>query len=102
MSDIIASVPEAFVKRKVHIANVEEVAIRVRVESLPGGRYLGTSPDVPGLVAEGRSLSETIEIAQALARKIVESCREHGDPLPAVFRNGNAPTREFRVPVMMP
>jgi antitoxin HicB len=102
MSDIIGFAPEAFVKRKVHIANVEEVAIRVRVEHLPGGRYLGTSPDVPGLVAEGRSLSETIEIAQGLARKIVESCREHGDPLPAVFRNGNAPTREFRVPVMMP
>jgi antitoxin HicB len=78
------------------------VAIRVRVESLKGGRYLGTSPDVPGLIAEGRSLSETIEIAQSLARKIVESCREHGGPLPAAFRDGHAPAREFRVPVMMP
>jgi len=90
-------------KRQVHLANVEEVAIRVRVESLGGGQYLGTSPDVPGLVAEGRSLSETIEIAQGLARKIVESCREHGDPLPAAFRNNrHDPAREFRVPVMMP
>jgi antitoxin HicB len=90
------------VKRQVHLANVEEVAIRVRVESLKGGRYLGTSPDVPGLVAEGRSLSETIEIAQNLARKIIESCREHGDPLPPAFRDGHVPVREFRVPVMMP
>ena len=89
-------------KRQVHLANVEEVAIRVRVRPLKGGRYLGTSPDVPGLVAEGRSLSETIEIAQSLARKIVESCREHGDPLPPAFRNGHVPAREFRVPVMMP
>ena len=89
-------------KRQVHLAKVEEVAIRVRVESLKGGRYLGTSPDVPGLVAEGRSLSETIEIAQSLARKIVESCRENGDPLPAIFRDGHVPAREFRVPVMMP
>jgi len=90
-------------KRQVHLANVEEVAIRVRVESLRGGRYLGTSPDVPGLVAEGRSRSETIEIAQGLARKIVESCREHGDPLPAAFRKyRHDPAREFRVPVMMP
>jgi len=86
----------------VHLANVEEAAIRVRVESLKGGRYLGTSPDVPGLVAEGRSLSETIEIAQSLARKIVESCREHGDQLPAAFRDGHRSAREFRVPVMMP
>jgi hypothetical protein len=49
------------VKRQVHLATVEEVAIRVRVQTLKGGRYLGTSPDVPGLVAEGRSVSETIE-----------------------------------------
>jgi antitoxin HicB len=90
------------VKRQVHLTKVEEVAIRVRVEYLGGGRYLGTSRDVPGLVAEGRSLSETIEIAQGLARKIVESCRAHGDPLPAVFRNAPAPVRDFRVPVMMP
>lgn len=93
---------ENIVKRHVHLAKVEEVAIRVRVQTLKGGRYLGTSPDVPGLVAEGRSLSETIEIAQSLARKIVESCRKHGDPLPAIFRNGRVPAREFRVPVMMP
>jgi antitoxin HicB len=51
------------------------VAIWVRVENLKNGRYLGTSPDVPGLVAEGRSV-------EGLARKIVESCLEHGDPLP--------------------
>ncbi len=69
-------------KRQEHLAEVEEVAIRVRVENLKNGRYLGTSPDVPGLVAEGRSVAEAVEIAQGLARKIVESCREHGDPLP--------------------
>ena len=74
-------------KRHEHVAEVEEVAIRVRVENLKNGRYLGTSPDVPGLVAEGRSVAETVEIAQGLARKIVESCQEHGDPLPAVFRS---------------
>jgi predicted RNase H-like HicB family nuclease len=95
-------IPEIIVKRQVHMANVEEVAIRVRVQTLKGGHYLGTSPDVPGLVAEGRSLSETIEIAQSLARKIVESCREHGDPLPPAFREKHVSAREFRVPVMMP
>jgi predicted RNase H-like HicB family nuclease len=74
-------------KRQEHLAEVEEVAIRVRVENLKNGRYLGTSPDVPGLVAEGRSVAETVEIAQGLARKIVESCWEHGDPLPPAFRS---------------
>jgi antitoxin HicB len=72
-------------KRQEHVAEVEEVTVRVRIERLKEGGYLGTSPDVPGLVAECRSITETIEIAQGFARKIVESCREHGDPLPAVF-----------------
>ena len=40
------------------------------------------SPDVPGLVAEGRSVTDAAEIAQGLARKIAEACTEHGDPLP--------------------
>jgi len=86
-------------RRQEHLADVEETAIRVRVRKSKGGRYLGTSPDVPGLVAEGRSVAETVEIAQGVARKIVESCLEHGDPLPAVFRNRRRSTNEFRVPV---
>jgi antitoxin HicB len=93
---------EAAMKRQEHVAEAEEVAIRIRIEALKEGRYLGKSPDVPGLVAEGRSIAETIEIAQSLARKIVESCREHGDPLPAVFSKGRQKAREFLVPVPMP
>lgn len=46
---------------------------------------MATSPDVPGLVAEGRSIVEAVEIAQGLTRKIVESAIEHGDPLPAAL-----------------
>jgi antitoxin HicB len=86
-------------KRQMRMADVGEVAIRVRVEDLKNGRYLGTSPDVPGLVAEGRSVAETVELAQGLARRIVESCREHGDPLPPIFRNKQRPSQEYRVPV---
>ena len=86
-------------RRQEHLTEVEQAAIRVRVEDLKNGRYLGTSPDVPGLVAEGRSVAETVEIAQGLARKMVESCLEHGDPLPPVFRSKRATVQEFRVPV---
>jgi len=86
-------------KKQVHLANVEEVAIRVRVERLKGGRFLGSSPDVPWPVAQGRSVAETVEIAQGLARKIVESCLEHGDPLPRVFRSKSKTRQEYRVPV---
>ena len=61
---------------------MEEVAIRLHIEPLDEGGYVATSPDVPGLVAEGRSITEATEIAQRLARSIVESCLEHGDPVP--------------------
>jgi predicted RNase H-like HicB family nuclease len=61
---------------------MSEVAIRLHIEPLAEGGYVATSPDVPGLVAEGRSIVEAVEIAQGLARKIAESCLEHGDPLP--------------------
>jgi len=64
---------------------MDEVAIRIHIESLEEGGYVATSPDVPGLVAEGRSIVEAVEIAQGLARKIAESCLEHGDPLPAAL-----------------
>ena len=61
---------------------MSEAAIRLHVEPLDEGGFVATSPDVPGLVVEGRSLVEVAEIAQDVARKIAESCREHGDPLP--------------------
>ena len=59
-----------------------EATIRLHIEKLAGCRFLATSADVPGLVAEGRSVAEATEIAQGLARKLAESCIAHGDPLP--------------------
>ena len=72
------------VRRFQHSPNGEknETTIRLHIQTLEEGGYVATSPDVPGLVAEGRSITETVEIAQGLTRKIVESCLEHGDPLP--------------------
>jgi antitoxin HicB len=61
---------------------MSETTIQLHVEPLEEGGYVATSPDVPGLVAQGRTLTETVEIAQGLARRIVESCIEHGDPIP--------------------
>lgn len=66
---------------------MSEGIIHLRIEPLDGGGYVATSPDVPGLVAEGRSITEAVEIAQGLARKIAESCLEHGDVLPPALAN---------------
>jgi len=63
----------------------DEMRLRLRIRALKEGGYLATSPDVPGLVAEGRSLTEVANIARGVARAIVESCLEHGDPLPSAL-----------------
>lgn len=58
-----------------------EFIFKLNIEKLPEGVYLGTSEDVPGLVAQGRTIDETIEIAKDVARKLYESYVEHGDIL---------------------
>ena len=79
---------------------MDEVAIRLHIEPLEEGGFVATSPDVPGLVAEGRSLVETTEIAQRLARGIVESCLEHGDPVPPALKGRQSATAiDLLVPV---
>jgi len=62
---------------------MEQYQINLHLESLENGQILATSDDVPGLVAQGRTIQETIEIAQDVARKIIESYIEHGDALPS-------------------
>ncbi len=62
---------------------MSEVCMKLHIESLDEGGYVATSPDLPGLVVQGRTMSETIEIAHDVARKLIESYQEHGDPLPS-------------------
>jgi antitoxin HicB len=64
----------------------EEYSIRLTVEALPEGQFLATSNDLPGLVAQGRTVAETLDIARDVARKLLDLYSEHGDPLPAGLR----------------
>jgi predicted RNase H-like HicB family nuclease len=50
-----------------------ERVVRLHIEKLPEGIYLATSDDVQGLVAQGRTISETIEIARDIARRLIEA-----------------------------
>jgi len=61
---------------------MDEVLLTLHTETLPEGGFLATSDDLPGLLAQGRTMAETIEIAQDVARKLVESYQGHGDELP--------------------
>ena len=60
-----------------------ERIINLHIEKLPEGIYLATSDDVQGLVAQGRTIWETIEIARDVARKLLEA------------QNKDYPTNEF-------
>jgi len=42
-----------------------ERIVNIKIKKLPGGYYLATSDNVQGLVAQGRTISETIEIARS-------------------------------------
>jgi antitoxin HicB len=61
---------------------MSEILLNLRLEPLDEGGYLVTSSDLNGLVAQGRTVAETLEIAQDVARRLIESYIEHGDPLP--------------------
>ncbi len=54
-----------------------EKMINIHLERLPEGFYLATSDDIQGLVAQGRTIAETIEIARDVVRKLIE---EQGYP----------------------
>ena len=53
--------------------NVGERFVRIHIEELPEGVYVATSDDVQGLVTQGRTIAETIEIARDVARKLLEA-----------------------------
>jgi predicted RNase H-like HicB family nuclease len=49
-----------------------EGTIQIHIEKLPEGLYLVTSNDVQGLVAQGRTIAETLEIAKDVLKKLLE------------------------------
>jgi predicted RNase H-like HicB family nuclease len=61
-----------------------ERIIDLHIEKLPEGFYLATSDSVQGLVAQGRTISETLEIARDLARKLLEAKQEQVSKLKTI------------------
>jgi antitoxin HicB len=58
---------------------VAEWLVNLQVEQLPEGCYLATCASIPGLVAQGRTLTETLEIARDVARQLREARLERGE-----------------------
>ena len=81
---------------------MSEVLLSIQIESLEEGGYLATSKDFPDLLAQGRTVAETMEIAQDVARKLVESYLEHGDPLPKSLKKARRADKvaiEAKIPI---
>ena len=53
--------------------------MHIHVEQLPEDVYLATSEQLPGLIAQGRTVAETLEIARDIARRLIEARRERED-----------------------
>ena len=53
-----------------------ERLLKIRISRLPEGVYLATSEQLQGLVAQGRTASEALEIARDVARRLLEARRE--------------------------
>jgi antitoxin HicB len=62
--------------------------VSIKIEKLDEGVYLATSDSLQGLVAQGRTIAETVEIAKDVARKLIEMHKEQRDLLPEVLPSG--------------
>jgi predicted RNase H-like HicB family nuclease len=70
-----------------------ERIINLHIEKLPEGYYLATSDDIQGLIAQGRTVSETMEIARDVARRLLEAqkARKHAAKLKPVSKSFDMP-----------
>ena len=50
-----------------------ERVVNLQIEKLPEGVYLATSDNLQGLVVQGNSITETVEIARDVAKKLIEA-----------------------------
>jgi predicted RNase H-like HicB family nuclease len=53
-----------------------EKILNLHIEKLPEGFYLATSDSIQGLIAQGRTIAETLEIARDVAKKLLEAQEE--------------------------
>jgi len=58
-----------------------ERIVRLHVELQPQGTYLGASADLPGLVARGRTVGDTLDSAETIVRNPIAAAGFTFDPL---------------------
>ena len=67
--------------------------ITLEINRLDEGPYLGTSPDLPGLIVQGASPEEVGPLAPEIARDLIAVMVETGQPLPPRLHPLTSPAR---------
>jgi predicted RNase H-like HicB family nuclease len=60
--------------------------ITLEIRKLEEGPYLGTSPDLPGLIVQGATPEEVVDLAPDLARDLIAVMVETHQPLPPALQ----------------
>lgn len=76
-----------------------EYRVHLQIRQSETGEYPAISDPLPGLVLQGRTVAEATDVARSVARKPIESYREHGDPLSRGLRPLTTQVIELDVPV---
>jgi len=58
--------------------------LTIEVEREEDGRWLAEVPEIPGVLAYGRTRQEAISRAQALSLRVLADRLEHGESVPAL------------------
>jgi predicted RNase H-like HicB family nuclease len=67
--------------------------ITLLIEPLEEGPYLGTSPELPGLIVQADTPEEVLALAPGIAHDLIAVMREIGQPLPHQLRAIPTPRR---------
>ena len=73
--------------------------ITLEICKLAEGPYLGTSPELPGLIVQAASPEEVVALAPEVARDLIEVMTETGQVLPPSLR---PETGSLRVSILVP
>lgn len=78
---------------------LEMYQITLEIRRLDEGPYLGTSPDLPGLIVQGATPEEVVELAPDVARDLISVMIETGESLPSGVR---PLINSDRIPIVVP
>jgi len=73
--------------------------ITLEIDQLPEGLFLGTSPDLPGLIVQAASVQEVLRLAPDVAHDLIAVMVETNQRLPPGIETVSAPGR---VSVLVP